>query len=183
MGSVLSSLSHLAFSHSSTSRQMPVFIDWWINQISCKRNDTFAQKNGVPWALDVRPSLSTIQNPLQIQKYQDYAASSIFLSSALNPIRLRRRSIPNLVIDTDGLLVVLHLGGVLGHLQLALVGGGGGLLASEVVGGLLVVFDALVQVHQLGLVHLSKQTRSGAGVNPTEATDGRDRFDGCSTSA
>lgn len=47
----------------------------------------------------------------------------------------------DLLVDLDGLLVVLELGRVLGHLQHALVGRAGRLFALEVIGRLLVVLN------------------------------------------
>ena len=58
------------------------------------------------------------------------------------------------LVDLDGLLVLLERGGVLGHLEHALVGAAVGLLAAEVLGGLLVVLHRLVQVSSLGLEQL-----------------------------
>ena len=58
------------------------------------------------------------------------------------------------LVDLDGLLVLLEGGGVLGHLEHALVGAAVGLLAAEVLGGLLVVLHRLVQVSRLGLEQL-----------------------------
>ena len=58
------------------------------------------------------------------------------------------------LVDLDGLLVLLEGGGVLGHLEHALVGAAVGLLAAEVLGGLLVVLHRLVQVRRLGLEQL-----------------------------
>ena len=68
------------------------------------------------------------------------------------------------LVDLDGLLVLLEGGGVLGHLEHALVGAAVGLLAAEVLGGLLVVLHRLVQVSRLGLEQL------GDGLNRTNIT-------------
>uniref|UniRef100_A0A2H1V987 SFRICE_011852 n=1 Tax=Spodoptera frugiperda TaxID=7108 RepID=A0A2H1V987_SPOFR len=64
----------------------------------------------------------------------------------------RKLLVQYLFIDLNGLIVVLELCGVLRQFEHALVGGGGGLLAAEVVGRLLVVLHRARQVHALRLV-------------------------------
>ena len=59
-----------------------------------------------------------------------------------------------LLVNLDGLLVLLQRGAVLGHLQHALVGAAVTLLAPEVLGRGLVMLHGLVQVSSLRLVHL-----------------------------
>lgn len=80
-------------------------------------------------------------------------AEHVLLGAVLQQAVVQGR-LGDLLVYLHGLVVVLELRRVLRQLEHALVGGGGGLLAAEVVSRLLVVLHGARQVHALGLVQL-----------------------------